>query len=138
MARITKAQKDAEARAARIKLAQEVDAYEKSIIRAMTYEELVTATVELITKETGLGIIVERNYDHSAEIHLTTLGGRMRLGWTSVTQYTNGSYAVAGSSAGCFMSNGSDDCIANVLHDAFEELEKRANAPKQNEISGAV
>lgn len=138
MARKTKAEKDAEAKAARVKLAQEVDAYEKSIVRAMTFEELVTATVEMLTKWTGLGVIVERSRDAHAEIHLTTLGGGIRLGYTTVTQYSNGTYGVAGTSAGCFMANGSDNDIRNVLHDAFEELEKRANAPKQFEQSGAV
>jgi hypothetical protein len=85
----------------------------------------------MLTKETGLGIIVERDRFGSASIHLTTLGGRIRLGYTTVSQYTNGSYGVAGTSAGCFMANGSENDIRNVLHDAFEELEQRANAPKQ-------
>lgn len=114
----------------RIKASQEAEAREKAIVRSMTFEQLVTATVEMLTRKTGLGVIVERARDHSASIHLTTLGGTIRLGYTTVTQYSNGRYGVAGTSAGCFMANGSDNDIQNVLGDDFRELENHANFPK--------
>lgn len=107
---------------------------EKSKVRAMTYEEVVTAVCEMLTEKTGLGIIVERDRGHDrghAEIHLTTEGGRIRLGYTTVTQYSNGSYGVGGTSAGCFMANHSDRDIRNVLYDDLRAIEEKANKEKQ-------
>lgn len=103
---------------------------EKNKVRAMTYEEVVTATVELLTEMTNLGVVVEREYEHSCHIHLTTLGGGIRLGYTSVTKYSDGRYGVGGTSAGCFMSNHSDDCIGNVMRSYFKAIEEKANKEK--------
>lgn len=106
-------------------------AQEKAKVRAMTYEELITATVELLTDLTGLGIIVERRQDWCAELHLTTLGGKVWLGYTTVSQYSDGRYAVGGTSAGSFMSNHSDKCLSNLLRGPFKALEEKANAEKK-------
>jgi hypothetical protein len=119
-----------EERLANAKAREEAEAAEKAKVRAMTFEEVVTATCELLTEITGLGIIVEREYPGSAHIHLTNLGGKIRLGYTSVTQYSNGSFGVGGTSAGCFMSNHSDACIANVIRQPFRDLELKANQEK--------
>lgn len=105
---------------------------EKSTVRAMTYEEVITAMVELLSEETGLAVTVERDRDTSCKIHLATLGDKIRLGYTCVTQYSNGRYGVAGTSAGCFMANDSDKDISNTLYDKFKELETRANKEKQH------
>lgn len=129
MARMKKVEKQALEREERMKQAELRLARERAIVRAMTYEELVTATCELLTKETSLGIIVERSRDAHAKIYLTTLGGGIRLGYISVTQHVCGSYSVAGTSAGCFMANDSENDIRNVLREAFEALEAKANAP---------
>jgi hypothetical protein len=106
---------------------------EKAKVRAMTFEEVVTEVCEMLTEKTGLGIIVERPYgreEGQAEIHLTTLGGKIRLGYTSVTKYSNGSYGVAGTSAGCFMGNHSDADIRNMLNSDFKAIEEKANQEK--------
>jgi hypothetical protein len=116
---------------ARFKRQKEDLEREQSIVRSMSFEELVTATVELLSEKTGLGVIVERDRDESALIHLTTLGGRIKLGYTSVTKYNSGRYGVAGTNAGCFMSNHDNTSVSNVLHEDFRALEERANAPKE-------
>lgn len=116
----------------RIKAAKEAEAREKAVVRSMTFEELVTATVELLTEKTGLGIIVERDRgDHHANIHLTTLGGKIKLGYTSVSKYTNGRYGVGGTNAGAFMSNHDKTSISEVLREDFKRLEDMANKPKE-------
>lgn len=117
-----------EARREEHKRLQEI---ERNKVRAMTFEELVTATVELLTKETGLGIIDEDERPWSKKIVLTTLGGKIRLGYTSVSKYSNGKYSVGGISTGCFMSNHSDSDIQNVMSPLFRELEERANKEKK-------
>lgn len=104
---------------------------EQAKIRAMTYEEVITAVVGIIYEVTGLGAIVERERESSANIHVTNLGGTVRLGYTSVNKYTNGSIGVGGTSAGCFMANQSDKDISNVIRPYFKELEERANSEKK-------
>jgi len=116
---------------ARVKAQQDAFEKEKSIVRSMTFEELVTATVELLSEKTGLGVIVERDRDESALIHLTTLGGKIKLGYTSVSKYSNGRYGVAGTSAGAFMSNHDNTSISEVLREDFRRLEDMANKPKE-------
>lgn len=117
---------------ARIKAAKEAELREQSIVRSMTFEELVTATVELLSEKTGLGVIVERDRgEHHATVHLTTLGGKIKLGYTSVSKYSNGRYGVAGTNAGAFMSNHDKTSISEVLREDFKRLEDMANKPKE-------
>lgn len=116
---------------ARVKASQDAFEHEKSIVRSMTFEELVTATVELLSDKTGLGVIVERDRNESALIHLTTLGGKIKLGYTSVSKYSNGRYGVAGTNAGAFMSNHDKTSISEVLREDFKRLEDMANKPKE-------
>lgn len=115
---------DADSRA---RFAREMLEKERSKVRAMTFEEVITATCKLLTEKTGLGIIVERVHEWYAEIHLTTLGGGIVLGFTSVSKYSNGSYGVGGTSSGCFMGNYNGRDLSSLLKEDFKKLEAKAS-----------
>lgn len=114
----------------RRKDSEEANARELAKVRAMTYEEVITAAVELITKVTGLCVVVERDRDWQAEIHICNPGDTVRLGYTTVTKSHLGGYLVGGTSSGCFMSNHDDKCLSRVMAPHFKALEEKANEEK--------
>lgn len=129
--RSNKALKNILADEERQRVTREIFEAEKNKIRSMTFDQVVAATQRLLTVQTGLKTLVEKAYvgsDDNVEIHL--LAGGMRLGWISVTKYSNGSYGVAGSCSGCFMSNHNGEDIASGMKGLFEALEESANTEK--------
>jgi hypothetical protein len=107
---------------------RDIEAREKAKVRSMTLEEVIAAARDIIFEHSGLLCLVERAHERSVNLHV--ISKHVRLGYTSVTQTTNGSYFVGGTYAGCFMANSSDKDITNVIRDDFKALEERANAEK--------
>lgn len=112
--------------------AERIEAFlvEKQKVRALTFEEVVTAAVELLSDRTMLGVRVETEHEWNKKLFLHTLKGRIDLGYISVSVHQDGRYSVAGTRAGCFMGNHSNRDISNVLEEEFRKLEERANAEK--------
>lgn len=103
---------------------------ERNKVRAMTFEEVITLMVERLSEKTGLGIVVERESPRHVLIHVTNLGGAVRLGYTSVSiNLQDGSYIIGGVRSGCFMYNTTEG-ISYVMAHEFEQLENKANAEK--------
>jgi hypothetical protein len=107
----------------------EAQEHEKNKIRAMTLNEVVHEARAILRRFTGLGSEIESKWaGDTVEIYLVANG--VRLGFTSMTKTILGSYIVGSSAGGCFMANGTDRDVKQVVASAFEELEDRANKEK--------
>lgn len=113
----------------RTQLRLDFEIKEKSKVRSMTFTEVVEATQLIIYNFTGLLTVVEERFGKT-DVELCLMAKDVRLGFTTVVKHSDGSYHVGGCSGGCFMSQGSEQDISNVLRSAFKELEEKANREK--------
>lgn len=102
---------------------------EQAKVRAMTFHEVVEEAARILKNFTGLNVEKE-NWVSNSNVELHLVANTTRLGFMSVTKYSDGSYGVAGNTSGCFMANGSNRDISNVCRQGFQELEEKANKEK--------
>lgn len=128
--RIRKEEQD-KLEAARLKEIQEET--ERNMVRALTFEEVIEATKNIIQTETGCEVHISHDRNNTAE--LTLIGNGLILGWTTVTKTTLNGYLVGGVFSGCFqrMFNSSGKiCLHDKLAPLFDTLQEMANKEKSN------